>query len=166
MVLCWEARLLACGLWGIPVTVLSFTVEGKAEPQGSARAFMPKAGGRFPIVTSDNPKLKGWRKAVSFSAMDAMASAGKSMFPFQDGPVTLTVDFYLPRPATLKAYAAHLGRPDVDKLARAVGDALTGIVYADDSQIDMLVVRKGYAAPGTLPRAEIVVHATTGGLTW
>ncbi len=45
-------------------------------------------------------------------------------------------------------------------------NALTGIVYTDDSQIDMLVVRKGYAAPGTLPRAEIVVHATTGGLTW
>ncbi len=49
---------------------------------------------------------------------------------------------------------------------RAVADALTCIAYADDSQIDRLIVRKGYAAPGTVPRAEITVIESTGGLTW
>ncbi len=142
---------------------LSFTVIGKPEPQGSARAFMPKAGGRFPIVTSDNPKLKGWRKAVGFSALDAIKT---SRFLIETGAVTLTVDFYLARPKTLCGEVPNMSKPDIDKLARGVADALTGIVYVDDSQIDMLVVRKGYAAPGTLPRAEIVVHQTTGGLTW
>ena len=145
------------------MTVLSFTVEGKAEPQGSARAFMPKAGGRFPIVTSDNPKLKAWRRTVGIVALEAMKRRGCMEFA---GPVTLTVDFYLARPQSLKAFEPHVKRPDVDKCARSLADSLTGICYADDSQIDMLVVRKGYAAPGTLPRAEIVVHATTGGLTW
>jgi Holliday junction resolvase RusA-like endonuclease len=150
------------------MTVLSFTVAGVPQPQGSAQAFIPKGWTRA-IVTSDNKKNKPWRRAVGIVALEAIAQSRdnrpREAFPLS-GPVTLSVDFYLARPKSLKAEEAHTKKCDVDKLARSVCDALTGIVYADDSQIDMLVVRKGYAAPGTLPRAEIVVHATTGGLTW
>ncbi len=80
--------------------------------------------------------------------------------------MTLNVDFYMPRPQRVKVDEPHIKSGDLDKVARSIGDALTGVAYLDDAQIDVLYVRKGYAAPGTLPRAEIVVHATTGGLTW
>lgn len=36
-------------------------------------------------------------------------------------------------------------RPDADKLLRAVGDALTGVVYRDDAQLTTVVVRKRWA---------------------
>ena len=36
------------------------------------------------------------------------------------------------------------GKPDLDKLARGLCDGLTGIVYADDSQIVRLNLRKEY----------------------
>jgi Holliday junction resolvase RusA-like endonuclease len=43
-------------------------------------------------------------------------------------------------------------KPDVLKLARAVEDALTGILYRDDAQIVTEVLRKRYGDP---PRVEI-----------
>ena len=45
--------------------------------------------------------------------------------------------------------------PDVDKLARAALDALTGIVFKDDSQINRLIAVKGYGEP---ERLEVIVR--------
>lgn len=135
------------------MTELVFTVFGVAQPQGSARAFMPK-GSRFPIVTSDNPQLKGWRQLVAQAASQALAGAGQ----FEEGPVRVVAEFYLPRPKSLKDKPApHMTRPDVDKLARAIGDALTGVVWRDDSQVVQLKVSKFYAGVGESPRAVIAV---------
>jgi crossover junction endodeoxyribonuclease RusA len=36
----------------------------------------------------------------------------------------------------------HVQRPDVDKLSRAILDALTGIAYQDDSQVVTLAATK------------------------
>ncbi len=127
-----------------------FTVYGKAEPQGSARAFMPRKGGRFPTVTSDNPKLKGWRKDV--------ARACPRPRELMKGPVRLMVAFYLPRPKALRARPTpHTKKPDVDKLARGICDALTQVVWEDDSQVAQMKVTKEYAGVGESPRAVIVV---------
>lgn len=135
---------------------LSFTVLGKAEPQGSARAFLPKGWNR-PVITSDNPKNKGWRKTVALEAGVAMAEAGLS--DLMAGPVELEIWFHLPRPKSLKGRedVPHVTRPDVDKLARSVADALTGVVWKDDSQVFYLKARKMYANPGAEPRAIVVV---------
>jgi Holliday junction resolvase RusA-like endonuclease len=37
--------------------------------------------------------------------------------------------------------------PDLDKLARAIGDMLTGLYYADDAQITRWHLTKTYATP-------------------
>lgn len=132
---------------------LVFTVYGVAQPQGSAKAFMPK-GARFPVVTSDNPQLKGWRQLVAHAASHALHGAGM----LADGPVRICAAFYLPRPKALGGKPkAHLTRPDVDKLARAIGDALTGVVWRDDAQVVQLKVTKQYAGVGESPRAVIAV---------
>lgn len=136
---------------------LTFTVFGVAQPQGSARAFMPK-GARFPVVTSDNPKLKGWRQLVAEAASRTLRGRGT----FASGPVRVCADFYLPRPKSLGGKPkAHMTRPDVDKLARAICDALTGVVWGDDAQVVQLQVRKAYASVGDSPCAVIAVSPLT-----
>ena len=44
--------------------VVTFRVVGKAEPKGSVRAFTPKGWTR-PILTSTNPRVKGWQQLVA-----------------------------------------------------------------------------------------------------
>ena len=144
--------------------VLSFTVVGVAQPQGSTRAFVPKGWAR-PIITTTNPQNKGWRQTIANCAaleLQRAEHAGR----FFAGPVCLEVVFYLPRPKKFlsKKYGqvevAHTTRPDIDKLVRSCGDALTKVVWADDSQLTDLIARKRYCAAGEHPRAVITVRET------
>lgn len=137
------------------MTQLSFVVWGVAQPKGSAKAFIPKGWNRA-VVTSDNPKNKGWQQLVAEACGRARDEAGASLL---DGPVRLRVAFYLPRPKSLpKRVEHHIKKPDLDKLVRSVGDALTGVMWNDDSQVVDLQVRKRYAPPDTAPHAVITVQ--------
>jgi hypothetical protein len=73
---------------------VTFRVTGKAEPKGSIKAFTPKGWTR-PILTSTNPKVKGWQQLV---AEQAQTVAADGLFM---GPVALGVTFQLPRPQSL-----------------------------------------------------------------
>jgi crossover junction endodeoxyribonuclease RusA len=131
--------------------VITFTVIGHAQPQGSTKAFMPN-GARYPVVTSDNPNLKQWRQLVAHCAQQQAAGGPMS------GGVRVVLDFALQRPKSLpKRTSQHLKKPDIDKLARAVLDALTGILYHDDSEVVRLDVTKRYAAPIETPSVRITV---------
>jgi len=133
--------------------MLTFTVPGEAQPQGSARAFV--VHGRA-VVTSDNPKLKGWRTTVAKAAQAALADAGATTI---DGPVMVWVDFFLKRPQKLpKGRIGHTTRPDADKLVRGVLDALTRVLWKDDAQVVEIHARKAYHPPGDQPFAMITVE--------
>jgi Holliday junction resolvase RusA-like endonuclease len=80
----------------------------------------------------------------------------------------LQLHFYFPRPAShYRKDGVHLRgsaplemfvRPDLDKLIRAIGDALMDAgVLRDDSQLAGIDAEKEYAEPGTAPGAQIVV---------
>jgi crossover junction endodeoxyribonuclease RusA len=130
---------------------VTFRVIGKAEPKGSTKAFLGR-GSRFPIVTSDNPRLRGWEQLVR---EQAQAVAREGLFP---GPILIAIVFNLPRPQSLPKLARHhCTRPDLDKLVRAVVDALIGLLYVDDSSIVQLHARKCYAEPGIAPWVCITV---------
>lgn len=117
---------------------VSFTVPGKPEPKGSTR-IVPVRGRA--VITSDNPKLKAWQHAIQWTARSLAAP------PFT-GAVAVLLVFYLARPASLSRLHRHPARrPDVDKLARAVLDALTGELLHDDGQVVELYARKRFA-PG------------------
>lgn len=47
------------------------------------------------------------------------------------------------------------GKPDLDNVAKAVLDALNGVVYQDDKQVIRLVIEKSYSFE---PRIEVYVH--------
>jgi len=119
---------------------LEFTVYGKPAQMGSKKAFV--RGGRAIITDDNSDKRKQWANAVSSKAAEVMAGA-----TVISSPVSLQVIFFFGRPKShfgsgrnasqLKASAPerHAQTPDLDKLVRCLGDALTGIVYRDDSQI-------------------------------
>ena len=109
---------------------VSFTVQGKPQPQGSTRAFMPK-GARFPIVTTDNKTLKPWRQDVSSQALLSMAGEKPTM-----DAVHVTCKFYFVKPKSVhKSIVYKITKPDLDKLLRGIFDGMTGICFLDDSQI-------------------------------
>ena len=120
---------------------LRFRVLGIPVPQGSTRAFIVRGK---PIITSASKGLGAWRNAIAASVEGRTVPNG--------GAFGVTLEFVLPRPKTLpKKVSHHIKRPDVDKLCRAALDALTHIVWNDDSQVVYLSVTKTYATPDRPP---------------
>lgn len=125
--------------------MICFTIYGIPQPQGSTRAFIPKGWSR-PVITTDNKSLKPWRQDVSQTAQLEMQKAGLSIV--QNKPIFLCANFYFDRPKSLKkSIVQKITKPDLDKLFRALSDALTGIVFKDDSQIVASTVVKSFGAP-------------------
>ncbi len=118
------------------VTPQRFTIRGIPAPQGSKSAFV--VNGKA-VMRESSKNVKGWRQAVSFVLQDWQGAT-------YQGPVSVSVTFLMPKPKSARkrdVYAAK--RPDIDKLCRAMLDAMTGIVFRDDGQVVDLQARKEYA---------------------
>jgi Holliday junction resolvase RusA-like endonuclease len=131
--------------WRAVLETLDFTVLGYAVPEGSTRAFHIKKTNRT-ITTHQNQKsLEAWRNRVATEAQRALEAAPWTM----DGTSAYGIEvmFLYPRPESVKWWKRkHFTiKPDADKLLRAVNDALTGILWRDDSQVVRCVVLKDYA---------------------
>ena len=122
-----------------------FEVFGVAQPKGSARAFMPK-GARFPVVTSTNKNLKTWEQTIRGELQQVMRTIdGGILAALFLAPVAVGLRFHLPRPTSKKKAKYPTSKPDVDKLARAAIDALSGVLFKDDNQVVAVQARKVYA---------------------
>ncbi len=131
-------------------------VRGLPAPQGSKRAFVVK--GR-PVMVEDNKHSRPWRQLVR----ECVALEFQKMMtkPFS-GPVELVLIFLMPRPPSIpKSRQWPAVRPDLDKLVRAVLDALQGaaVIY-QDAQVIKLVAEKRYAPPDTAPGMHLHIEAT------
>lgn len=138
---------------------MKITVYGKAAPAGSKTAGVSKSGKLF--VRDSSKGSYEWKKNVAREAAAAMARA-----PLFAGALEASFTFYVPRPKghygtgknahVLKASAPDhpTTKPDVLKLARAVEDGMTGVVYRDDAQIVTEKIRKVYGEPA---RVEIEI---------
>lgn len=133
-------RLLSSGELRTENTI-SFLVHGLPVPQGSTRSWL--VNGR-PVITSAAKGLATWRRLV--------ADVAQRFAPDEpwEGPVGIDLHFGLPKPKsapkTRRVWPDK--RPDLDKLTRAVLDALTYVVFADDSQVVEIQATKDYGAPG------------------
>lgn len=129
---------------------VEFLVPGEPVPQGSMTAMKAKGQDRAFVVPNNKAKLNKYRDAVRAVAASAMGDRGPV-----SGTVAAILVFHLKRPQAhftvsgeLKGWAPrfHTGKlPDLDKLVRAVLDALTGTVYADDARVVRIVTEKLYA---------------------
>mgnify|MGYP000943240772 CR=1 FL=1 len=124
----------------------SFFVPGEPITEGSTRAF---ASGQRVVVTHDRGReLDQWRIKVAHAAEAAAQAAYWE--PRYDGPVEVWAEFRLPRPKSAPKSRKHAQmKPDLDKLQRAVGDALAPYkrpgVLRDDSRIVAWSAIKRYA---------------------
>lgn len=114
----------------------SFFVPGEPVTEGSTRAF---ASGQRVVVTHDRGReLDQWRLKVAHAA-EAAAEATYWEVGY-DGPVEVWAEFRLPRPKSAPKSRKHAQtKPDLDKLTRAIGDALAPYkrpgILRDDSRI-------------------------------
>ncbi len=137
---------------GIP-KVCQFFAPGRPRTKGSVHAFL---SGKGNIIRKDsNPNTKAWAGVVSHAAAVAGVALGNGE------SVRVSAEFFFARPKSHygsgrnadKLKASAPARPtsksvgDIDKLARAVLDALTGVAYKDDSQVTCLSASKFYLEP-------------------
>lgn len=100
-------------------------------------------GRRAVLWDSNAAALKPWRAVVRAEAVKALD--GRAGF---EGAVYVLLDFYMPRPKTVSRLRPSV-KPDIDKLTRAILDALTDSgVVKDDGQVVSLSVEKWYALDG------------------
>ena len=129
--------------------MISFWVAGLPVPQGSSRAFV--IAGRAHITSDTGHRLQDWRQAIASEARVAFSE-------LLDGPVEVFAEFFLPRPASRPKRVFWPDRkPDIDKLARASLDALTGVGFRDDAQVVRLVASKRYTAGLRQPGVQLSV---------
>lgn len=118
-----------------------FTVPGVAVPKGSRSMFRGRS-------VESSKRWPEWKERVQGHALEAR-SKQRTIRRFEDS-VTLTVTFLMPRPKRVRS-EQHITRPDLDKLVRGVCDALTGIVWMDDSQVTVIMAVKRYAHDDETP---------------
>lgn len=128
--------------------ITTLFVPGVPVPKGSARAFYNRKLGRSLVVQTNADKQKPWASMVSLIAQEA------GLTPVSDG-CRLMITFFMPRPKmhwkangylkTAAQNVPHTKKPDLDKLVRCILDALTGVAYADDSQVVAVDAGKVYA---------------------
>lgn len=132
----------------------SFFVPGIPASQGSKNAI-PRIcwkGGKPKAIVSlmeQDKKLPEWRASVK-----AIALAFRPQQWNTEEAYIVDIIFYMPRPKdhftgkgekSSKHKFFHCVAPDLDKMQRAVGDALTGVAYRDDSQAVASTTAKIYA---------------------
>ena len=126
---------------------VSFTVFG--DPVPKARARTVRKGGR---TWSFTPKrVAAWEKLVKGEAVKYFPE------PF-NGPVALSLAFYMKRPKSRKKDNFVVTTPDLDNLEKAFLDGLNEIAYVDDKQVVVKNAVKRYVVGGE-PRVEVVVSA-------
>jgi crossover junction endodeoxyribonuclease RusA len=135
--------------------LIHFDVKGiRPAPQGSKK----HVGRGFMVEQSAN--LKPWREAVRQEAL-------KTGAPMALGPVFLELAFRFARPKNHlnamgqpKASAPRhvVTKPDIDKIQRSTLDALTGVLFKDDSQVCRVIAIKAYCMEGELEGCEIIVQ--------
>jgi Holliday junction resolvase RusA-like endonuclease len=137
------------------MSAIAFRVVGVPQPKGSMKAFQAR-GMKCPIVTESNRNVRSWSQLVAAAASHRMSADHEAQLML--GALAVRLVFALPRPKAIKARPVpHIRKPDLDKLTRAILDALTGIVYRDDAQVVDLRISKGYAEPGAVPVVDVMI---------
>lgn len=131
-----------------------FVVYG--EPHGKGRPRASSRGGFVRMYTPAN--------TLAYEAEVArLAEAARGSWPVMSTPMSLRVVAHhaIPKSWSKRKQQQALegqlipGKPDLDNVAKAVLDALNGVIYEDDRQVIRLVAEKRYSHD---PKVEVYVH--------
>jgi Holliday junction resolvase RusA-like endonuclease len=142
-----------------PVMAARVVVEGPPVSQGSKTAFVlahqprgqkgtpyrggPCYGGRTAMVDANDKRLETWRYAITTTAL---YTARKFSYTLIDVACCVVVTFYVERPPSTPAARRYPDHSfDVDKLARAALDGITGPILKNDSRVVDLLAFKRFA---------------------
>lgn len=114
----------------------SIFVPGSPAAQGSKRAVGRRRNGST-ILIEQSARAAPWRADVASAAQAFIRGTG-APWARLDGALTVRLTFFVPRPPSVKPSTRPRPSvsPDVDKMIRAVFDALTTAgVWADDARV-------------------------------
>jgi len=151
----------------MPEPVVTFTVHGRQIPRGSKRPIpkFDRSGKWIGTIIVDASDGHGGREWMSQVRDDAIRAWGDFRKPLE-GPITLRIDFVRIRPkghfrsgrnsSLLRddAPSHPIGWPDVLKLARAIEDCLSSVIYRDDAQIVTELLTKRYG-PSYMTKVQV-----------
>lgn len=144
-----------------PITI---TIPGIPAPGGSKRAFaLRRRDGSLVRRADGSPVINvtdaGGERTKNWRAVCALAARQQYQGPPLTGPLMVHFTFLMPRPKghyrsdgvrlRPSAPTEHTKKPDRTKLLRSTEDALTGILWVDDTQIVNGTVTKSYATDHT-----------------
>lgn len=131
-------------------------INGKPIAQGSKRPIRTRSAGGYAgglrVMDVNAKTLAPWRRRISETVIDEHEG------DLIETPVLVVAEFRFLRPRSHyrtgknahllreNAPRRHFTKPDGDKLARALGDALTATLLKDDSQISLWIIQKTYTS--------------------
>jgi Holliday junction resolvase RusA-like endonuclease len=138
---------------------LSFTVPGDcvAQPRHRIGKIIKgrRAGRPVPYLPEEHP-VHAFKTDVALKAREAVRDCKGFPGVLSGVPVQMGVLFIMPR-GRHPASSWHFQKPDLDNLVKSVKDAMTGIVYEDDSLVCREELLKLYDDSVGLPRLEVVI---------
>ena len=134
---------------------LSFTVRGRARPQGSKRLI-----GKAMVESSNH--VRPWRSDVRSTALDHVPTDWDLSLPCT---VLCIATFYRPKSHFNKSglkssapkYPISRSIGDSDKLLRAILDSLTNVIYTDDSYVTTASFTKRFTTGNEHEQCEISI---------
>jgi Holliday junction resolvase RusA-like endonuclease len=132
-----------------------FVVPG--QPVGKGRPRASSRGGFVRMYT--DAKTLSYEQLIAKQATYAMGNLAEMLYT----PISMRIVALYNIPVSWSKRKQQLalsgdlipGKPDLDNVAKAVLDALNGVVYEDDKQVIRLVIEKSYSFE---PRIEVYVH--------
>ncbi len=135
--------------------MISFTVP--CVPVAQPRQRVAIRGGRAATYTPTKHPVTAFKATVRMAASQAYVG------PPLEGPLSVVIEFVLPRPksATKKRSdnprLACAKKPDFDNLAKSVSDALNGLCWVDDAQLQDVRILKWVASATEQPHVNVSI---------
>lgn len=152
----------------------AFFIPGSPAAQGRPRTRVIRMGRRSVAQIYNPHNADEWKARVSIIARSSMVGPAPALLKLPPllGAVRLSTTFLIERPRNhyritkrfgtmLRADAPmwHIVKPDGDNFAKALMDAITGIIWRDDSQVCDQRIQKLYInddKPGCLVTIETI----------
>lgn len=123
---------------------IAFTVPGR--PKGKGRARSTRSGRHYTPA----------RTAAAENEIAQLAMIERGSRPLMTGTVVLSIEavFRVPKGwsmamtrAALEGRVEYTGKPDADNLTKLIGDALNGVLFVDDAQVQLGRIVRRYGTP-------------------